>query len=130
MERTFYDLKAVLMKELDKIVKKGDISPTELANVEKVICMIEKIHEIDGDGNYSMDAYPSWRGQSYGRWYPNMNYEVYGRGTSNSYSRGYSGHSIKDRMIARLEPMYDEAQSDHERQVISEWINRIGAENI
>lgn len=41
------------------------------------------------------------------------------------YETGNSGHSIKDRMIARLEAMYDEAKSEHERQVISEEIRRL-----
>lgn len=36
-----------------------------------------------------------------------------------------AGHSINDRMIDRLERMYDEAQSDHEREVVGSWIDRI-----
>lgn len=40
-------------------------------------------------------------------------------------SRGYSGHSIQDRMIAKLEDMYDEAHTEHERQVVQDWINRL-----
>ena len=39
--------------------------------------------------------------------------------------RGYSGHSIKDRMVDRLESMMDEAHSDYERQAIAEWIAKI-----
>lgn len=35
---------------------------------------------------------------------------------------GYSGHSIKDRMVAQLEKMYDEAQTEHERQYMNNWI--------
>lgn len=35
---------------------------------------------------------------------------------------GYSGHSIKDRMIDALEKMYDTAQTEHERQTVNEWI--------
>lgn len=42
-----------------------------------------------------------------------------------SYKRSMSGHSIKDRMIARLEGMYDEAQTDHERQMIEAEIHKI-----
>ena len=42
---------------------------------------------------------------------------------------GYSGHSIKDRMIAKLEGMYDEAKTDHERQVIDQWIGRLEMES-
>ena len=43
----------------------------------------------------------------------------------NSMSRDYSGHSIQDRMVDRLERMIDEAQSEHERQTVKDWINRL-----
>lgn len=36
-----------------------------------------------------------------------------------------SGHSIKDRMVAKMEQLYDEAHGDHERQIISNEINRL-----
>ena len=42
-----------------------------------------------------------------------------------SMHNGYSGHSIQDRMIDQLERMYDEAQSEHERQIVQSWINRL-----
>jgi hypothetical protein len=42
-----------------------------------------------------------------------------------SYDGGYSGHSIKDRMVAQLENMYDQAKSEHERQIVDEWIKRL-----
>ena len=38
-----------------------------------------------------------------------------------------SGHSIKDRMIDKLESMYDEAKTDHERQIVDEWIARLNS---
>ena len=38
---------------------------------------------------------------------------------------GNGGHSIMDRMVARLEDMMDEAKTDHERQTVNEWINRL-----
>lgn len=64
---------------------------------------------------------------------------AYHAGTSNRYhdgastrryydgnsNNGYSGHSIQDRMVDRLERMMDEAQSEHERQTVREWINRL-----
>ena len=46
----------------------------------------------------------------------------------NNYNRGMSGHSIKDRMIDKLESMIDEAQSDYERKTVMEWIERLGQE--
>lgn len=56
-------------------------------------------------------------------------------GTSNGTSYGSEGndhmygHSIKDRMIARLESMFDEAKTDHERQIVANTINRIQSDN-
>jgi len=41
----------------------------------------------------------------------------------------YSRHSIKDRMISKLESMYDDAKTDHEKQIVDEWIRRIGSES-
>lgn len=41
------------------------------------------------------------------------------------YGNHMYGHSIKDRMIAKIETMYDEAKSDHEKQVIANTISRI-----
>ena len=48
-------------------------------------------------------------------------------GNSSRYNdfSGYSGHSIQDRMIDKLEQMYDEAKTEHERQVVQDWINRL-----
>ena len=61
-----------------------------------------------------------------------------------SYDRGYddgyrdashdsqmrSGHSIKDRMVDSLERMYDAASTDHERQIVDKWINKMRAEEV
>ena len=40
-------------------------------------------------------------------------------------SANYSGHSIKDRMVAQLEQMYDDAQTEHERHIVDTWMRRI-----
>ena len=44
-------------------------------------------------------------------------HRYYDGGSRNS---GYSGHSMRDRAIAKLEGMYDEAKTDHERQFLDE----------
>lgn len=38
---------------------------------------------------------------------------------------GYSGHSKHDKMIAALEHMLDNAQTEHEKNFVKEWLNRI-----
>lgn len=45
--------------------------------------------------------------------------------SSRRFYDGYSGHSIKDRMIAQLEKIYDEAQTEHERQILNDEIRRL-----
>lgn len=122
MEKLYSDLKEMVEEEIRRIVKKNDITPTELENLTKAVCLVEKVKMLDG-GGYSQMSYGD-EGMSNG--YHNRAYhgnsEMYTR-----YDRGYSGHSIKDRMIAKLESMYDEAKSDHERQTVDEWINRLSS---
>lgn len=87
------------------------------------------------DGGSYEDSY----GDSYGDSYRRGRSPVTGRYISrnsyrdnrgrNSYADEYSGHSIVDRMVARLENMMDEAKTDHERQTVNEWINRLQGGN-
>ena len=46
----------------------------------------------------------------------------YDGGSRNS---GYSGHSTRDRAIAKLEELYDEAHTNHEKQFLDECIKMI-----
>ena len=70
-------------------------------------------------GSYRYDGDSYRRGRS----------PVTGRYISRGHEEGYSGHSIMDRMVASLESMYDEAKTDHEKQTVSEWINRLRSSN-
>lgn len=131
------------------IAKGASMSAAELDVLTKAVCTIEKIKQIEGsggsydDGN-SFDEYlrNSYTGYDGGNSYRRGRSPITGRyvsrdtmphfdgGTSRrfydgDFHHGYSGHSIKDRMVAQLEKMYDEAQSDHERQVVNDWIRRI-----
>lgn len=143
-DKVLMELQELLMKEIKKITDKKDINPTELEMAKKAVCTIKEAEELMG--MLDMGEYSNSRGMS------NRNYDVrFGR-MNGSYRRGrdadtgryvsrrgvydysmtdggYSGHSIKDRMIAKLESMYDEASSDHERQVIDQWISRLEMES-
>lgn len=131
-----------LKEELSKVVSAGTVSPTEVKTITDAVCLMLKLKEYeewdegkDYDEGYSSrrgrsattgrymsrDSRGSYRGGSYGRTYD-------ARMNDGSYENGYSGHSIKDRMIDRLEGMYDEAQTEHERQIVDEWINRLESE--
>lgn len=130
-------LEEVLNEEIRKVTKKADITPAELENMTKTLCLIEKIKMIkEGDSYWDASKsghynYPMWHGYSGeapypgpdGNWHSGRRHMRMSYGVSPDY--GYSGHSIKDRMIAKLESMYDEAKTDHERQVVDEWIARL-----
>ena len=137
-------------KLIDKIISAGTINPSD----EKIVCdtieLMLKSEEFKDrknermaysnghtysefpmnsnrrgrssvTGRYvSMASDPTWDEPGYSR-------RSYGH-TMPHYSRGYSGHSIKDRMIDSLERMYDEANTEHERQVLDEWMNKIEME--
>ena len=102
----------LLGKEIVRIVEKGDLTPSELENADKAVCLIAKIEDMLG-----MTGYSSGPDRS----------PVTGRYISRegSYMHSNSGHSIKDRMISRLEHMMDETDSEYERKEISEYIRKL-----
>lgn len=127
------DLEEKLEKELKKIAEKSDISPAELENATKAVCLIEKLRDMESGGEDAERSYGS-----YGR-HPDYRYHDdrmdYGRGRSSVTGRyistgydGYSGHSISDRMVAKLEEMYDQAKTEHERETVDKWIKRLETE--
>ena len=122
------ELKDILEEEIKKITQKGSITPTELDSMTKAVCLIEKINMIeDYDNSEDYDDENSYYSRR-----RNYNYDSYndgGRSMSRSNRNSdYSGHSIKDRMIDRLESMMDEAKSEYERKIVSDWINRLDSE--
>lgn len=128
------ELKDILEEEIKKITQKGSITPTELDSMTKAVCLIEKINMIeDYDNSEDYDDENSYYSRRRGRYSRrNYNYDSYndgGRSMSRSHRNSdYSGHSIKDRMIDKLESMMDEAKSEYERKIVSDWINRLDSE--
>ena len=125
-----------LKEELDKVVRAGTVSPQEVENISEAVCLMLKLKEYrEWDERKDYDhGYSSMRGRSAttGR-YMSRDYDPMYHETSRRYydgrtGDGYSGHSIKDRMIDRLEGMYDDAKTEHERKIVDEWINRIESE--
>ena len=135
----------LVSKELEQLAAKGSLTPVELETANKAVELMTKLLKYDAmcerneNGEdidpmeYSERSYRMPRMGSYGG--PWMPYEgnSYGGG-GNQYgsyrqsrnSQGqYSGHSIKDRMIDRLERMMNEAETEYERKEIMEEISRI-----
>lgn len=144
MEETYKSLKEMLEDEIKKIVKKGAIASNDLQCLESATEILKNTEKLMHNGEYSEGmryyhvpeysyAYETNRSPVTGKYISGNRdmYEMtYGSGQNRAtMNGGYSGHSIKDRMVARLEPMYDEAKSEYERQLIMNTINRIHSEN-
>ena len=105
--KTLEKTREAIEAHIQMIIRKGgNMTPMDIEIITKDICALEAIKRVEGfNGDYAEHSYRYYDG--------------------NSGNSGYSGHSINDRMIDRLERMFDEAQNDHERQIVREWINRI-----
>ena len=149
LEKFDHILEKDLENELDQIIASGTINPTEVKTVTDAVRLMLKTKEYEewlsgGDtgSSYRRGRSPVTgryvsrsRGDSYGMDYMSMrdgSYDdpymrgSYGRAYNmDMYDRDYSGHSIKDRMVAKLETMVDMAKSDYERQEVMEAIKKI-----
>lgn len=139
--KTLDELNDLIEEELKKMVKKGELSPSELEAANKAVCLMEKIIMLReggySDAMMSREQYMgdhSMRMGSYDGSYERDRSPVTGRYVSRdgryygSYDRGYSGHSIGDRAVDKLEKMMDEAGSDYERECIRKYISLIRSE--
>ena len=104
-----YDLKDMLCKELDKIVDKKDINPTELeiaykaVDIIKDITTIEAMEEADFS-DYSYDdgmSFRNGRRDSMGR---------YSRRRMMPMDRGYSGAETKEHLMHEIDEMQRKLQ--------------------
>ena len=144
MKKMLEDYRDLAKDELKKLIKKGDLAAPDWDAAKKAFCVLKDVLEIEqmlgvNPGGYSEGyhgntmrygtEYSNENSMRYGTVYPNRS-PVTGRFISHNYTNGtrYSGHSMKDRMIAKLEGMYDELNNDYERQAITNLISRVEAE--
>lgn len=126
-------------KMLDQLFAKPDISVTELKNATDAVCFLEKLDKLQR-GEAMRDEYGSYGANA---WvasgpYPDNNYgDSYGRRMRSSTTGRYMnnqggtyGHSIKDRMVASLEDMMDQAHNEYERQEIQNEIQKLRMNNM
>ena len=113
-----------LKEELDKINNAGTVTPEQVKTVKDAVKLMLKIQKYKewmmGESKNSYGGYSTRRGRSAitGRYVSMDPYPHYMR----SYDNGYSGHN---RMLDELGRMYDEAQNDHERHMIEEWMKAV-----
>ena len=110
MDNTLEKIREAVAEAIKPILKKSDMTPADLEILSKAVCIMETIKR--------------WQWH-----YDDENFYGHGGGYSRRYydgniHNGYSGHSIHDRMVAQLEHMMDETQSDYERQQIREFIKK------
>lgn len=126
-----HDTEELLLKEMEKINSKGEISSTDLCNIKYASQALmnletyEAMKEYGEDASFSMGrrSLPheeSWRR---GRMpYP----EPYaGERGMRRYEDGYSGHSVEDRTIEMLEHQMDNAKSEYDRKFLQDQIHAI-----
>jgi len=132
------NLRSMLVKEINKIVEKGNMSDTELKNAKCAVEVIEMVNHIER--GEEPDTMYSQRGYYIKQWDDPMamhdnNYGNYG--DQSSYTRGrnmrngrymsrdggYSGD--QEYMLHNLEMAMNEAGSEQERRMIGDLINRV-----
>lgn len=132
------ELKTTLCRELEEIAKREELSANTLESVHKLtasIKNIDKIITLEEDDGYSRDGDWEARG-SYGREssYAGRRGKHYVRGhysrddgyyNDERYSRRYSRDDAKGKMIEKLERIMDEADGQHEREIIERCISQI-----
>ena len=139
---TYYEAKEMLKKELDNIVKKGELSAGSLETIDKLLnsiknaCKITMYEEYaedgysyaDGDADMSDYAYARASGRGRGS---NASRDSMGRYSSRGYSRRgrYSyDDGDKQEKMDMLREMMNEVSSEEERRALNKIIRRMEQE--
>lgn len=140
MDKMYSELKDIAKNELKKLVKKGDLSATEVDAAKNAAVLIEKINKICeqeamedegysqrhmGGHSYKDEPYRRWEIMSYRDGNPHYYPMAYGHDPMMDHPSDYSRHSIKDRAIDKLERLMADASSEYERQKIKEYIHKV-----
>ena len=119
------DLSYLLEDQVGDVVKKGDITPTELDSVYKAVKTMYYIETIRAMSEYNnsedaygrLASYANYGDRSYGR-YNEMNYNRQG-------SYGYSRGDEKEHIISQLMRMRESATTEAERKALTESIRNL-----
>lgn len=144
---TYYDAKELLHKELEEIVKKGELSAGSLDTIDKLLNSIKNACKIimyeeysedgysyaDADGDMSDYSYARGRGRnvtrdSRGRYSNESGYAQTRTGRRGYPRRGYSYGDGKEEKVEILRDMMQEVSSDEERRALQKIIRRMEQE--
>lgn len=120
------ELKQMLVDELNKVIKKGELSAGSLDVIDKLTHSIKSIDTIVAmeDAGYSQEGYANTRymGNSYERGNSYARGRNARRDSRGRYSRDdYSMDDIKD----KLQDMMEDASNEREREAIRKVMNMI-----
>ena len=113
------DLCYLLEDEIGQVVKKGELTPSELDNVYKAVKTEYYIETIDAMRNRGEEEYSRGR-NSYARDYAYGNSRDYAYGNSRNYAR-----HTREEKVADLERMMANASTEAERRAFMEAIRSI-----
>lgn len=139
--KTVERFEEIVDRELDKIIKKDDLTPAEVENAEKAMKLLCKMKEyVEYDSMEEMGGYSQRRPYQQRIYDQGRNSYERGRGMrsgklsmswgSPSYSRNdeYSRHGNNDMMIEKLEAMRNEYAGDPETmRAIDECIDKVAS---
>lgn len=108
---------------IEQMNKKENLTSSDLEMLCKAYKLKMEIEGAYGEGGYS-EGYTPQRDRSMGDWHAEGSFSPMRSPVTGRY---VSRHSIKDRMIARLEEMYDEAEGPYEREEIRKEIRQLEA---
>ena len=114
------DVKNLLHKEIEGIVKKGSLTPPELDNLYKAVDVLKDICEIKEKESMDEGYSSRWGSPHDDRYY---NIHSYRRDSMGRYSRT----DAKEHMIDGLYSMMGDATNEAERGAIQDCINRLKA---
>lgn len=127
--RTHDKAKDLVMKEVDKLVDKGSLTPQELHSLYEAyetvehICKAKEAEQMEESGyserGYSRNGYSMW-GPNHDRYYDIHAYK------RDSMGR-YSNTDGKKYMVDDLYAMKNDAASEADRGIIQECINKLKA---
>lgn len=141
-EKVLEEIEDLVLEEVRKVIRKGEIDISEWDNFKKAMCIWADCCAIKRDmEEYSYDGYSgrTYRMPSFSYGMPRvdegMSHErgrssVTGHYISRGSDMNYSGHSIDDRAIAAIERLYDNAQSQHEKERLDSIIRRIRTDEL
>lgn len=128
MTKEMYELREMLVNELEKLTKKGELTAGSLDTVDKLTHSIKSIDTIvamEEAGEYSHDGMSYARGR-------NVRRDSMGRYSSDSrysmnhpyYDRGYSMHDKRD-LINELRDLMNETSDSKSRMAIQNAIQQM-----